>query len=205
VRINAVVQVNTVVPPGAVVPIGWVALGDPVRVLAPDRHEEISALLRELEFRPTVYGVPQDTDPTALMRGQSEWFGAHADDRVLDAVTRRGSGARWEDVVGYARTVAAGPFVLVAGTTADDLAGDLHAQTLDALGKVERALAEAGAALAQVVQTRLFVTDITRWEEAGRAHGTVFGPVRPVTSMVEVSALIDPRMLVEVEATAWRG
>ncbi len=120
-------------------------------------------------------------------------------------VERRGSGAPWEAVVGYSRTVAAGPLVVVAGTTADDLGGDLRAQTLDALGKVERALAEAGATLAQVVQTRLYVTDIGRWEEAGRAHGEVFGAIRPVTSMVEVAALIDPRMLVEVEAVAWRA
>ncbi len=119
-------------------------------------------------------------------------------------VERRGSGAPWEALVGYSRTGAAGPLVVVAGTTADDLDGDLRAQTLDALRKVERALGEAGATLEQVVQTRMYVTDIGRWEEAGRAHGEVFGAIRPVTSMVEVSALIDPRMLVEVEAVAWR-
>lgn len=126
-------------------------------------------------------------------------------------VERFPSGAPWEDRVGYSRAVRAGPFVLVAGTTAlgDDgtvlAPGDAYRQTLLALDGVERALARAGAALEQVVQTRMYVTDVSRWEEVGRAHGERFGAVRPVTSMVQVAALIDPRMLVEVEAMAWVG
>ncbi len=98
-----------------------------------------------------------------------------------------------------AGTTATGPDGVLVGE------GNSYLQARQALGNVERALAEAGAALADVVQTRLYVTDIARWEEVGRAHGEVFGEIRPVTAMLEVSALIDPRMLVKVEATAWVG
>jgi enamine deaminase RidA (YjgF/YER057c/UK114 family) len=115
--------------------------------------------------------------------------------------------APWQAAVGYSRTVRAGSLVFVAGTVpiSDDGAviGDgAYEQTRAALAKVEAALGDAGAKLADVVQTRLFVTDIARWEDYGRAHGEVFGDVRPVSSMVEVSALIDPRLLVEIEAIA---
>lgn len=120
-------------------------------------------------------------------------------------IDRRGTGTKWEDAIGFSRTVRAGPLVVVAGTTADDLDGGLHEQTLDALSKIERALVGAGARLEDVVQTRIFVTDIERWEEAGRAHGAVFGAIRPVTGMYGITSFVDPRMLVEVEAMAWVG
>jgi enamine deaminase RidA (YjgF/YER057c/UK114 family) len=125
-------------------------------------------------------------------------------------VTRRvSSGAPWEQVVGYSRAVAAGDHVWVTGCTsiADGEVvhdGDAYAQTVQALRNVEWALAQAGASLADVVRTRIFVTDIARWEEYGRAHSEAFGTTMPATSMVEVSGLIDPRMLVEVEAVAYR-
>jgi enamine deaminase RidA (YjgF/YER057c/UK114 family) len=105
--------------------------------------------------------------------------------------------------------VAAGDHVWVTGCTSlrdGEVVheGDAHAQTRQAIGNVEWALGQAGATLADVVRTRIFVTDISRWEEYGRAHGEAFGETMPATSMVEVSALIDPRMLVEVEAVAYR-
>ena len=119
------------------------------------------------------------------------------------------SGAPWEQVVGYSRAVAAGDHVWVTGCTsiADGQVvhdGDAYAQTVQALRNVEWALTQAGASMADVVRTRIFVTDIARWEEYGRAHGEAFGATMPATSMVEVSGLIDPRMLVEVEAVAYR-
>lgn len=125
-------------------------------------------------------------------------------------MTRRvSSGAPWEQVVGYSRAVAAGDHVWVTGCTsiADGEVvhdGDAYAQTVQALRNVEWALTQAGASMADVVRTRIFVTDIARWEEYGRAHGEAFGATMPATSMVEVSGLIDPRMLVEVEAVAYR-
>ncbi|MGH9457071.1 MAG: RidA family protein [Thermoanaerobaculia bacterium] len=118
------------------------------------------------------------------------------------------SGSPWEPIVGYSRAVRVGPFVHVAGTTASDEEGrvvgegDVYAQMRFALEKIERALRAAGADLRHVVRTRTFITDISRWEEAGRAHGEFFGDIRPVSTMVEVRALIDPAMLVEVEADA---
>ena len=116
------------------------------------------------------------------------------------------SGAPWESTVGYSRAVRVGNVVEVAGTTAQDGDGvtgaDAYAQTKRALEKIGDALAAAGASFADVVRTRLFVTDISQWEAVGRAHGEVFGDIRPASSMVEVNALIDPRMLVEIEATA---
>ena len=118
------------------------------------------------------------------------------------------SGARWESVVGYSRAVRVGPFVYVAGTTATDKNGDLvapgnaYGQTVQALRNIENALERSGARLADVVRTRMYVTDASRWEEVGRAHAKVFGDIRPAATMVEVSALVDPAMLVEVEADA---
>ena len=123
------------------------------------------------------------------------------------SVVRFGSDTRWEAVVGYSRVVVHGDMAWVSGTTATvDGAvvhpGDAGAQTRQALALVGEALERAGFALADVVRTRLFVTDISRWEEIGRAHGEVFGTLRPATSMVEVRRLIDPAMLVEIEAEA---
>ena len=118
------------------------------------------------------------------------------------------SGALWEAVVGYSRAVRVGPWVSVAGTTAAADGGgavggtDIAAQTMEALRRIEDALEQVGGRLENVVRTRMFVTDISRWQEVGRAHGQVFGTIRPATSMLEVSALIDPALLVEIEADA---
>ena len=125
-------------------------------------------------------------------------------------MTRRVStDAVWEPIVGYSRAVAAGDFVFVTGCTSIEGAefvhpGDAYAQTRQAIANVAAALGGLGCRLADVVRTRMFVTDISRWQEYGRAHGEAFADVMPATSMIGVSALIDPRMLVEVEAIAYR-
>ena len=118
------------------------------------------------------------------------------------------TGSKWEPIIGYSRAVRVGNSIQVSGTTGSDAAGnlvgagDVHAQATQALLNIKSALESAGASLEDVVRTRIFVTDISQWEEVGRAHGGFFGTIRPATTMVEVSRLIDPNMLIEIEADA---
>jgi enamine deaminase RidA (YjgF/YER057c/UK114 family) len=118
------------------------------------------------------------------------------------------SGAKWENIVGYSRAVKVGNIVEVTGTVSvDDNStlvggGDAYLQTKFIIGKIEKVLLRAGASLKDVVRTRMYVTDISRWEEYGKAHGEFFGEIKPCTSMIEVKGLIDPEYLIEIEATA---
>jgi enamine deaminase RidA (YjgF/YER057c/UK114 family) len=113
------------------------------------------------------------------------------------------SGSEFESLVGYSRAVRIGPHIAVAGTTGPGPADDIGAQTREALRRVEIALSEAGAMLSDVVRTRIYVTDISRWREVAAVHAEVFGEIRPAATMVEVAALIAPELLVEIEADAY--
>lgn len=121
---------------------------------------------------------------------------------------RYSSGTKWETIVGYSRAVRVGNRIYVTGTTATNDEGnvvginDVYAQAIQAIKNIEKALKALGAELHHVVRTRMFVTDISRWQEIGRAHGEFFADIMPATSMIEVSKLIDPEMLVEIEADA---
>ena len=126
------------------------------------------------------------------------------------SVIRLGSGTPWEGIVGYSRVVVRGEAAWVSGTTAivDGTVlhqGDAGAQTRQCLATIKQSLERAGFTMNDVVRTRMYVTDISRWEEIGRVHGEVFRDIRPATTMVQVAALIDPAMLVEIEAEAVRG
>ena len=119
------------------------------------------------------------------------------------------TGSKWEPIIGYSRAVRIGPFIYVSGTTASGPDGNIvgiddpYAQTRQILTNINKALAAVGAGPQHVVRTRIYLTDISRWEDVGRAHGEVFGTIRPATAMVEVAKLISPEILVEIEADAY--
>lgn len=126
------------------------------------------------------------------------YLGPMSDSRILVS-----SGSDFESTVGYSRAVRVGPLIAVAGTTGPGPADDIGAQTREALRRIEIALNEAGAMLSDVVRTRTYVTDISRWREVAAVHSEIFGEIRPAATMVEVAALIAPELLVEIEADAY--
>ena len=132
-------------------------------------------------------------------------------DKLLKDMKERrkySSGQKWESIVGYSRAIRVGDRIYVTGTTATDEDGNIvgiddpYAQTIQVIRNLEKALLALDASLEHIVRTRMFVTDISRWEDYGKAHGKFFGEIMPATTMVEVSALIDPKMLIEIEADA---
>ena len=125
----------------------------------------------------------------------------------MDKRIKYSSGAKWEDLVGYSRAIRIGNRILISGTTSIEDGkiigeGDFYLQTKTILQKINIVLAEAGASPEDIVRTRIYVTDITKWQDIGKAHGEFFKEIKPVTSMIEIKALIDPAMLVEIEAEA---
>ncbi len=175
-------------------------------IAARDKHLETAHFLKWKEvYLQTCERRGNGDEFNALFPAESNF----APQRKTDTPKRLNisSGAKWEDIVGYCRAVRVGNTVEVAGTAAVDEAGNIvgetpYEQTKFILQKIERALNQTGASMSDVIRTRTFVTDIAKWEEVGRAHGEFFRDIKPVATMVEVSALIDKKLMVEIEVTA---